>query len=220
MNDGTPTQRGSVPQPTAHLTEATVEALADGLLAGQELLRVEAHVEECSSCAAELEAARSLFQALARLPRFAPSAEFADLVMANIQVTPRASPLFAWIRHWTPETRRGWSLLVASLLAPMLPLLGFALWVGSNPAVSATAVLQWSYGQGRALAIDGATAVASWGGRVGIGDWIAAVYNAASGVPLDAIILALVILAVAIPLSAWSLVRLVRTPTGNVTYAN
>jgi hypothetical protein len=62
--------------------------------------------------------------------------------------------------------------------------------------------------------------VASWGGRVGIGDWIAAVYSAASGVPLDAIILALVILAVAIPLSAWSLVRLVRTPTGNVTYAN
>src|SRR5690606_18242400 len=99
------------------------------------------------------EASRALVEALMALPRFAPSAGFADLVMANIQVTPRASPVFAWVRHWTPETRRGWTLLVAALLAPMLPLIGLTIWVVSNPVVSASAVLEWSLMQGRSLAV-------------------------------------------------------------------
>ena len=46
MNDRTPSERGFVPQPTAHLTEATVEALADELLTGPELLRAEAQAQE------------------------------------------------------------------------------------------------------------------------------------------------------------------------------
>ena len=97
-------ERGFVPESMAHLTEAAVDQLADGLLAGEELERAEAHVHECAVCAANLEASRALFDALSTLPRFAPSSGFADLVMANIQLTPRASPVFAWIRHWTPPT--------------------------------------------------------------------------------------------------------------------
>lgn len=220
MSDGKSIQGEVVPDSTAHLTETTVEQLADGLLKGSDLARAEAHVQECAACATELEAARSLYLALAQLPRFAPSAEFADLVIAKVQVTPRASPVFAWIRHWTPETRRGWSLLIAALLAPMLPIIGLVLWVVSNPVISAPAVLQWSFLQGRALAAEAGAAIASWGTSLGIQGWVGAVYTLLQTVPLDAIVLALLILAVAIPLSAWSLVRLVRTPTGNVTYAN
>lgn len=220
MNDRTPSERGFVPQPTAHLTDETIEQIADGILAGAALQRAEAHLEGCSTCAVEVEASRAFFAALSQLPRYAPSPQFADLVMAKVQVTPRTSPVFAWIRHWAPETRRGWTLLVAALLAPMLPILGFAIWVASNPVLSASTVLQWTFLQGRALVVEAAQAVARWGVAMGATRWAEAVYTAAVSVPMDALVLALVVLAVAIPLSAWSLVRLVRTPTGNVTYAN
>jgi hypothetical protein len=220
MNDRTPSERGVVPQPTAHLTDETIEQIADGILAGEALQRAEAHLEGCSTCAVELEASRAFFAALSQLPRFAPAPQFADLVMSKVQVTPRASPVFAWIRHWAPQTRRGWTLLVAALLAPMLPILGFAIWVASNPVLSASSVLQWTVMQGRALVLDGAHALARWGVARGITGWVETAYTAAVGIPIDALVLALVVLAVAIPLSAWSLVRLVRTPTGNVTYAN
>jgi anti-sigma factor RsiW len=209
-----------VPQATAHLTEETIEQIADGLLAGEALRVAEAHLADCSTCTIEVEASRALFGALAQLPRFAPSAEFTDLVMAKVQVAPRASPVFAWIRHWAPETRRGWTLLVAALLAPMLPLLGFAIWVASSPALTATAVLQWVLLQGRSLVVEGSHALARWGMGMGISSWAESVYALANRVPTDALVIALIVLAVAIPLSAWSLVRLVRTPTGNVTYAN
>lgn len=213
-------ERGSVPKSAAHLTETAVEQLADGLLVGPELEKARAHVHECTLCATKLEASRALIDALAELPRFAPSPQFADLVMANIRVTPQVSPVFAWVRHWRPETRRGWTLLVAALLAPMLPLIGVAIWVIANPVVSAPAVLQWTLLQGRSLASNAGGTVARWGVEVGWPGWFEGLYQLARGVPLDALIVALIILAVAIPLSAWSLVRLVRTPTGNVTYAN
>jgi anti-sigma factor RsiW len=219
MSDGTPSERGVVPQGT-HLTEEAIEQLVDGLLGGDELQRAEVHLSTCAACAAEVDASRVFFAALAQLPRFAPSAEFADLVMAKVQVEPRASPVFAWIRHWAPETRRGWTLLVAALLAPMLPLIGFAAWVVSSPVLTAGAVLQWVAVQGRSVAVDTAGAVARWGMGTGISAWAESAYAAARSIPTDTLALTLIVLAVAIPLSAWSLVRLVRTPTGNVTYAN
>lgn len=220
MNDRTPSERGVVPQSTAHLTDETIEQIADGILAGEALQRAEAHLEACSACAVELEGSRAFFATLSQLPRFAPSPQFADLVMGKVQVTPRTSPVFAWIRHWAPETRRGWTFLVAALLAPMLPILGFAIWVASDPVLSASSVLQWTFLQGRTLVLEAAQAVARWGVAMGITGWVESAYAAATSVPMDALVLALVVLAVAIPLSAWSLVRLVRTPTGNVTYAN
>jgi hypothetical protein len=213
-------ERGLVPESMAHLTESAVEQFADGLLAGEELDRAEAHVQECAVCAAHVEASRALIDALSTLPRFAPSPGFADLVMANIQVTPRASPVFAWIRHWAPETRRGWTLLVAALLAPMLPLIALTAWVASSPVVTAPAVIQWSMVQMRSIAGNAGATLTRWGLELGLPGWFEGLYQMARGVPLDALIVTLIILAVAIPLSAWSLVRLVRTPTGNVTYAN
>ena len=209
-----------MPESLAHLTESAIEQLADGFLSGTELANAEAHVERCARCAAKLDASRALIDALGALPRFAPSPDFADAVMRQIEVAPRASPVFAWVRHWTPETRRGWTLLIAALLAPMLPLIGIAVWVASSPVLTAGAVTQWALQQGRAVALDGGATLARWGVQMGLPGLVEGAYELLRGVPVDALIVTLIILAVAIPLSAWSLVRLVRTPTGNVTYAN
>lgn len=204
----------------AHLTESAVEQLADGLLAGPELERAKAHLNGCIACTARLEASKALIEALSTLPRFAPSENFADAVMSNIQIKPRRASLLAWVRHWTPETRRGWALLVATLLAPMLPLLAFTVWVMQSPVLTAGSVIQWTYLQGRQLLSDGSATVARWAMEIGVPAWLQGVLELVQQVPVDAAIVALLILAVAIPLSMWSLVRLVRTPTGNVTYAN
>src|SRR5690606_28321648 len=130
--------------------------------------RAEAHLERCGACVARLEASKALVEALSTLPRFAPSADFADMVMANIQIKPRPVSLLAWIRHWSPETRRGWALLVASLLAPMLPLLAFSVWVAQSPVLTAGSVIQWTYLQGRELLTQGTTTVARWAMEVGV----------------------------------------------------
>ena len=70
MNDRTPSERGFVPQPTAHLTDETIEQIADGILAGAALQRAEAHLEACSTCAVEVEASRAFFAALSQLPGY------------------------------------------------------------------------------------------------------------------------------------------------------
>src|SRR5690606_33244129 len=72
----------------------------------------------------------------------------------------------------------------------------------------------------RSFILDIGATLATWGTQVGVPGWLQGVYQMVLGVPAIALIVALIILAVAIPLSAWSLVRLVRTPTGNVTYAD
>jgi len=204
----------------AHLTDAAIEQLADGFLTGEELVKAEAHLATCSLCASKLEASKALIEALAALPRFAPSPGFADEVMARVRVSPRASPVFAWVRHWRPESRRGWTLLITALLAPMLPLLGVAIWVANSPVLTAGAVAGWTWTQIRSFILDIGATLATWGTQVGVPGWLQGVYQMVLSVPAIALIVALIILAVAIPLSAWSLVRLVRTPTGNVTYAN
>ena len=172
-------ERGSEPSSASHLTESAVEQLADELLKGREREMAEAHVESCVACAARLEASRALIEALSALPRFAPSPSFSDEVMANIRISPRASPV-----------------------------------------LTAGSVVEWTVLQGRSLAMEIGSTATRWGMQVGLPQWAEGIFELLQGVPLDALIFMLIFLAVAIPLSAWSIVRLVRTPTGNVTYAN
>lgn len=47
---------------------------------------LKAHMAQCAGCRAEYEAQREVFLALEALPHIAPSARFADTVMANVQV--------------------------------------------------------------------------------------------------------------------------------------
>jgi hypothetical protein len=68
-----------------HLLPQEIDLLLDGE-AGFGLQPLKAHVRECAECRAELEAAREVVLELEHLPHFAPSALFADRVMAQVQV--------------------------------------------------------------------------------------------------------------------------------------
>jgi hypothetical protein len=70
-----------------HLNPDEIELWALGLLPAVRAL----HLAECSPCLTAAERERKLFRDLVQLERFAPSAEFADKVMAQVRIpTPSA----------------------------------------------------------------------------------------------------------------------------------
>ena len=71
---------------TDHLTTEELELWAQGLLSAARTM----HLTECTLCHAEADRERTLFLSLSRLPRFAPSAEFADRVMKQVRLPTRS----------------------------------------------------------------------------------------------------------------------------------
>jgi len=65
-----------------HLDAGEIDGWAEGLLAAPRAL----HLAACPTCLARAERARRLFVALARLEQLAPSADFADHVMAKTRI--------------------------------------------------------------------------------------------------------------------------------------
>lgn len=204
----------------AHLSDWTLEQLAEGLLPADELSEASAHLEHCDRCAAELEGARSLLEALSNLPRFEPAAGFSEAVMARVRVAPQTAAAWSWMQSRLPSTRRGWMLLAALSAVPALGMFGVVAWVLSQSALTPAGIGGWAT-TGLSTAAHAAWAtLIGWGIETGTFGAIRSVYRASASVPLGLLAGSLAVLAIAIPLSAWSLVRLVRTPMRKLTYAD
>ena len=67
---------------TMHLTTDEIELWAQGLLPAARAL----HLADCSLCRVEADRERKIILELVQLPRFAPTAGFADRVMAQVKV--------------------------------------------------------------------------------------------------------------------------------------
>jgi anti-sigma factor RsiW len=210
----------TVPNSPAHLTEWTLEQLAEGTLPASEMGAATEHLNRCARCTSELEAYRVLVEALSELPRFAPSPAFADEVMTRVRIAPASDPVYTRVVALLPRTRRGWGMLVAAAVAPALPLIALVAWLLSQPLVSATGLWQWGSTQVSEISRIAFGHLVEWSAALGLLGAAQSAYNALLAVPLVTLGIAAVLLAIAIPLSAWSLVRLVRTPMGKVTYAN
>jgi hypothetical protein len=65
-----------------HLTTDEIELWAQGLLPAARAL----HLSDCSLCRVEADRERKISLELVQLPRFAPSAGFADRVMAHVKI--------------------------------------------------------------------------------------------------------------------------------------
>ena len=65
-----------------HLTPDEIELWAQGLLGAERAI----HLAECPACLATAERERKLLLELVQLPRFAPSADFADRVIAQVRI--------------------------------------------------------------------------------------------------------------------------------------
>ena len=70
------------PNPMQHLTGEEIELWAQGLLGAGRAI----HLADCSLCRVEADRERKIILELAQLPHFAPAADFADRVMAQVRV--------------------------------------------------------------------------------------------------------------------------------------
>lgn len=80
--------------PINHLTAEDLDAFHSASLSAES----RQHLEECAECRSLALSDRALLDALARLPRFEPSAGFADRIMARVQIQPAAARAFPWTR--------------------------------------------------------------------------------------------------------------------------
>jgi anti-sigma factor RsiW len=202
-----------------HPTDWTLELLAEGELLPEEQARVSTHVEQCARCAAEMEAYRALFATMAELPQFSPSPLFPEHVMERVTIAP-ASGLPAWLTAWLPKTQRGWLALFGLSVVPVLPIVALVWWVITHPNISIGMLWQtgaaWMQDTSWALLVRVlGTAVESnlvaWGGVL---------VDRVMEVPLGILVLGALVFAVGIPLSAWTLYRTLRAPSGGTTYAH
>lgn len=157
-----------------HLPTDLLQELAEGTLTARRAARAEAHLETCTSCAAELRSWASVMDGLSALERFEPTEGFADRVMVGFEAAtasktevvsgPAASPrwtrMVAATMRFVPRTRRAWAAISGAAVTPAVTF-GLVLWaVFSHPTLTPQALASFAFWQLSDLA------VAAWTGLV------------------------------------------------------
>ncbi|MEN8376619.1 MAG: hypothetical protein ABFS34_14325 [Gemmatimonadota bacterium] len=203
-----------------HPEPARLEALAESSLPEADRATVASHVETCERCAAEVEQFRVLFAALAELPQLAPSADFADRVMASVQVAPvpevvpARTALADRVRRLLPGKRTRWSLAAALSGLPVVTVGAAVAWLIAQPDVSVQAL--WIFATQRVGA--GVTGGASWVvetlAATRLGSWAGAFGRGIAAIDPSQLGFAAAGFAVLAITSAWVLYsNLIRPPT-------
>ncbi len=155
---------------SGHVDGTVAQDLVDGLLPGRQAARVRRHIERCGSCADQVEGFARIVSGLADLPRFQPSAAFADQVMARVDLAPQVAPervteprgWVAAVRRLVPRTRRAWAALSGAAVTPVATV-GLVLYaVFSHPTLTVESLLSYVSWQIADLAAMG------WGAMVGL----------------------------------------------------
>jgi anti-sigma factor RsiW len=209
----------TVKRPTSHLPPWTLDALAEGELSHSERSLAQDHLDGCADCAAALEEMRAVTAALNALPRFELAGNFADAVMARVVVRPVEAPAAEKKRRWLPKTRRGWMFLGAGALAPLAPLVPFLAWVFSHPGVTPGAVVQVASRWAGDAVWGGLVSGIEWALRSGAAEWVVTQGQQVPG-GYTALLAGLAAVAVAIPISGWAVIKLLRTPMGEMSHAH
>jgi hypothetical protein len=112
-----------------HLLPDEIDLLLDGEV-GFGVAPLQAHVDRCDHCRAEVNAARALIAALEEVPHFSPSPLFAERVMTRVQVfEPWHVSALDTAKRWLPRSAPGRVLAAASLGFMALTLSVSAVWL-------------------------------------------------------------------------------------------
>jgi hypothetical protein len=195
---------------TGHLPYWTIEQLAEGSLSHAETSLAELHLRACTRCAAELNGAREIVAALEGMPTLSPSPAFADAVMARVQIAPIAMKATA-----PSMTKRSWMsrkwAAAAALVVLILPVLA-----GMGPMGALWSVVRgWAGEVSWNLFSEGTEVLI----RTGMFQWGSDVLGAIPGPSAGGVPVLLLMLAAAVPVSAWAMARLLRAPITGLTHA-
>jgi anti-sigma factor RsiW len=132
------------PDSATHPTPTALQDLLDGALAGRSARLVRSHLAACASCRDEARSWDAVLRGVAAMPRYAPSAGFADAVMARVQVAQAAPARVALVRRALdrvralagPQRRRAWAAAAGIALAPTVTAALVAYVVFSHPLVT------------------------------------------------------------------------------------
>jgi anti-sigma factor RsiW len=210
---------------TGHLPFWTLEQLAEDDLGHAERTIAEQHLRACAHCTAELRSARAVIAALQSLPAVSPSAGFADAVMARVVIAPQAAaaaePARARSakRGWLPASVKGWVWLTAMLTVVMAPLAALGVWLNAHPLVSVSALWSVARSWGREVVWNAVVEAAGAVGRSGAFGWAADLLARMPGPQTAGVPLSMLIVLAAIPVSAFVMVRLLKTPATGMTHA-
>jgi predicted anti-sigma-YlaC factor YlaD len=120
-----------------HPAAESLEAYAEGVISPPDRAVVESHLLGCPRCDGVVDEWRSLFQALSTLPRFTPSAGFAERVLTLVRIPePWHARAAASVARWLPRSTRGWALAAAFLALPIVTGGMFMTWLLSKSYVT------------------------------------------------------------------------------------
>ncbi|HEX5520040.1 MAG TPA: hypothetical protein VFX29_00030 [Longimicrobiaceae bacterium] len=143
-----------------------------------------------------------------------------ELPEAPAPAAPQESPLLARLRRWLPTTTRGWIFLALACLPPALPILALVAWVLSQPVVSPIDVGRWGAQWLREAGWTALMRGVEWFAASGAFELVSGAWRSLGAVPTSTLSFFAFLIAVAVPLSAWTLVHLLRTPAAGVAHAN
>lgn len=151
-----------------HVDGGRLQDYVEGALPARQLARIRTHVEGCAACASEAEAWSGILERLGALERFAPGDGFQARVMAGVRVpapvaaASRVAPwarALAYVRRWTPRTRRAWAAISGAAVTPAVTG-GLVLWaVFSHPGLTLGTLASFLWWQVADLASAGWAAV-------------------------------------------------------------
>ena len=111
-----------------HLLPDEIDQLLDGE-AGFGLAPLQAHVERCDACRAELDAARALSTTLEQMPHFHPSPFFSQRVLSHVQVfEPWHVTALDTVKRWVPRSTAARVVAGASAAVMALVVSATAVW--------------------------------------------------------------------------------------------
>lgn len=156
------------PERRAHPSGERLQDFVGGALPARKAAQVSEHLEGCAACAREAEAWRATFARLQTLERLAPSAGFADLVMARVHVpapaparVPEWRRALAWLGTLVPQTRQAWAAVSGVALTPAVTL-GLVVWtVFSHPTLTLGSLASFAWWKATDLAAVAWQALAS-----------------------------------------------------------
>lgn len=208
-----------MPELTLHLSDETLELLAEGALPVEQQGTARSHLDACPRCSATFDAYCALFSGLAALPRLAPSPGFTDAVMARVRIAQ--PPLYErLLQRCLPQSRRGWALLLGALAAPAFTAVALVTWVLSHPLVSVPALAQMGLTWVRTELWVLLLHAVEWLAAAGVVGNVRELLTRVDALSSTVLVFAALSLAFATPLSAWLLYRLLRTPSREVAHAH